>query len=295
MQPLDQPTPRSARLALVALALLALLAVVAFASRSGLGSEANAKPTPGYVDYAFTAFLIVFVLAIPVAVWGFMMQAREGGFQRKSFRARVIQNLLTVAVFVMIGIVVIYLKRHHGHLFGNNDSKLRNVGDTLDKARARQVASKYNPRFEWTVFWIALVGLAGAATALFVAHRRRKRRTAMPLDAASSFSEDLAAEMSDAIDDLEAEPDARCAVIAAYARMEGVLARHGLRRLPSETPLEYLRRVLLGLTGRADAVKRLTSLFEQAKFSRHEIDSPMKQEAIGALREIRDDLRGAAA
>ncbi|MBA3844696.1 MAG: DUF4129 domain-containing protein [Actinobacteria bacterium] len=101
--------------------------------------------------------------------------------------------------------------------------------------------------------------------------------------------------MNDAIDDLEAEPDARRAVIAAYARMEAVLARHGLRRRPSETPVEYLRRVLLGLTERADAVSRLTDLFEQAKFSRHEIDGAMKQDAIGALREIRDDLRGAVA
>ena len=81
-------------------------------------------------------------------------------------------------------------------------------------------------------------------------------------------------------------------MIAAYARMEGVLGRHGLRRRPSETPLEYLRRILLGLTARADAVSRLTALFEQAKFSRHEIDASMKQDAIGALREIRDDLRG---
>jgi uncharacterized protein (DUF2342 family) len=84
-------------------------------------------------------------------------------------------------------------------------------------------------------------------------------------------------------------------VNAAYARMEGVLGRHGLRRRPSETPLEYLRRILLGLTARADAVKRLTSLFEQAKFSRHEIDSSMKQDAIDALRLIRDDLTGAPA
>ncbi len=294
MQPFEQPTGRNARLALVALALLALLAVVAFASRSGFGHSSNAQPTPGYVNYAFTAFLIIFVLAIPVAVWGFMMQAREGGFKRKSFRARVIQNILTAAFFVMLGIVIIYIKRHHGHLFGN-DSGLKNVQDTLDKARARQVASNYNPRFEWTVFWIAVVGLTGAVAALYVGHRRRKRRSAVPLDAASAVAEDLAAELSDAIDDLEAEPDARRAVIAAYARMEGVLARHGLRRLPSETPFEYLRRILLGLTSHADAVKRLTSLFEQAKFSRHEIDSAMKQDAIGALREIRDDLREAPA
>jgi uncharacterized protein DUF4129 len=295
MQPFEQPTGRNSRLALVALALLLLLAVVAFASRSGFGHSSNAQPTPGYVNYAFTAFLIVFVLAIPVAVWGFMMQAREGGFQRKSFRARVLQNILTAAFFVLIGIVIVYIKRHHGHIFGNDDSALQKAKNGLDNARARQAASKYNPRFEWTVFWIALVGLTGAGAALYAGHRRRRRRSAIPLVGAASVAEDLAAEMSDAIEDLEAEPDARRAVIAAYARMEGVLARHGLRRLPSETPLEYMRRVLLGLTARADAVKRLTSLFEQAKFSRHEIDSPMKLAAIGALREIRDDLRGARA
>ena len=294
MQPFEQPTGRSARLALVALALLALLAVVAFASRSGFGHSSNAKPTPGYVNYAFTAFLIVFVLAIPVAIWGFMLQVREGEVQRKSFGARLLQNLVTVGIFLMIGIVIIYIKRHHGHLF-SSDSGLSKVQNSLDKARARQVASKYNPRFEWTVFWIALAGLVGSGAALYAGHRRRKRRSAVPFGGGSTVAADLAAEMSDAIEDLEAEPDARRAVIAAYARMEGVLARHGLRRLPSETPLEYLRRILLGLTGRADAVKRLTSLFEQAKFSRHEIDSAMKQDAIGALREIRDDLRGAPA
>ncbi len=295
MQPLEPSTGRNARLALVALGLLALLVVVAFASRSGFGHSSNAQPTPGYVNYAFTAFLIVFVLAIPVAIWGFMMQAREGGVQRKSLRSRVIQNVLTGAFFLMIGIVIVYIKRHHGHLFGNDTSALQKAKDTLDQASARQAASKYNPQFEWTVFWIALVGIAGTGTALYVSYRRRKRRSAVPLDRAATVAADLAASMSDAIDDLEAEPDARRAVIAAYARMEGVLARHGLRRLPSETPLEYLRRILLGLTARADAVKRLTSLFEQAKFSRHEIDSTMKQDAIGALREIRDDLRGTAA
>jgi hypothetical protein len=76
--------------------------------------------------------------------------------------------------------------------------------------------------------------------------------------------------------------------------MEGVLGRHGLRRKPSETPLEYLQRILLGLTERADAVRRLTSLFEQAKFSRRAIDDSMKQDAISALREIRDDMEASA-
>src|SRR4051812_44426191 len=107
MQPLEPPTGRSTRLVLVSGALLVLLAIVAFASRSGLGHGTHAQPTPGYVSYAFTAFLILFVLAIPVALWAFFMQAREGGFQRKSYRARLIQNLLTVAFVIFVIVMVL--------------------------------------------------------------------------------------------------------------------------------------------------------------------------------------------
>jgi len=291
MQPLEPPTGRSVRLAVVAFALLALLAIVAFASRSGLGHESQARPTPGYVSYAFTAFLILFVLAIPVAIWGFLLQAREGGFQRKSFKARVIQNFLTMVFFLLLAIIVLYIKEHHGSIFGRNNLGLGKNGPKLN-VHTPQKPTKYAPHFEWLVFWIAVAAAAVMATAFVITRRRRKRRSSNQL-VASSVTEDLVASMSDAIDDLEAEPDARRAVIAAYARMEGVFARHGMHRLASETPVEYLRRLLLGLTSRADAVTRLTGLFERAKFSRHEIDGTMKQDAINALRAIRDDLQPA--
>lgn len=294
MEPVQEPTGRSVRLAIVAVALLALLAVVAFASRSGLGHSQRATPTPGYVNYAFTAFLILFVLAIPVAAYGFLLQAREGTPERKSFRSRVIQNVLTLLFFLFLAFIVFYVKRHHGKLFQVDTSALKNAGDAI-KSRPKHVRANYEPRFEWIVFWVAIVGLALTVLAAYIAHRRSKRRTAVPLDRGGGVAEELAATMSESIDDLEAEPDARRAVIAAYARMEAVLARNGLRRRPSETPLEYLRRILLGLTARADAVRQLTSLFEQAKFSRHDIDEAMKQGAIDALRTIRDDLRGAPA
>src|SRR6266487_2740736 len=162
MQPVEPHTGRSVRLALVAFALLGLLAIVAYASKSGIGRSSRAEPTPGYVSYAFTAFLIVFVLAIPVAAWAFLMQAREGGVQRKSFRARVIQNLLTVFVFLLIGIVVLYVKRHHGSLFGHHAASLRNAGK-VTKDQRHKGDLKYEPQFEWPVFWIAVVALLALA------------------------------------------------------------------------------------------------------------------------------------
>jgi hypothetical protein len=286
-------TGRSIRLALVAFALLALLAVVAFASRSGLGHQSQAKPTPGYLNYAFTAFLIVFVLMIPVAAYALVMQAREGEIARKSYRQRTLESVGMMFFFGCLAFIVIYLKRHHHAFSGINFKGLNNTKKRNRNANGQP--AEVEPHFEYTVLWIALAGIAVGSGWLYYAWRTRKKRTAVPLDLEQTVADDFATSIGAAIDDLESEPDARRAVIAAYARMETVLARNGLQRRPSETPVEYLRRILLGLTSRGDAVSRLTSLFEQAKFSRHTIDASMKQDAIAALREIRDDLQGTAA
>jgi hypothetical protein len=283
-------TGRSIRLALVAFGLLALLGVVAFASRSGLGHQSQAKPTPGYLSYAFTAFLIVFVLMIPVAAYAFLVQAREGGIARKSYRQRTLESIGMVFFFGCLAFVVIYLKRHHHHFLGLNLSGIQNAKKRLH-GNAHGPPTAVQPHFEYIVLWIALAVIAVGGGWLYYAWRTRKKRTAVPLELEQTVAEDFAASIGDAIGDLESEPDTRRAVIAAYARMETVLARNGLRRRPSETPVEYLRRILLGLTSRGDSVSRLTDLFEQAKFSRHAIDASMKQDAIEALREIRDDLQ----
>lgn len=283
---------RGARLALVSLGLLALLAIVAFSSRGGFGHRSRASPTGDYFSYAFTVFLIVFVLAIPVAVWAFALRAREDLAPRRSFQARVIGGLLTIVFVGLIVAAVVSFKHHASALLHLDPTALE--GGAKSVAHRHAAKARYEPQFKWIVVWIVVACAAiGAVVAAFL-YRRRTQGAPAPLADQASVGEELAASMTDAIDDLEAEPDPRRAVIAAYARMESVLARRGLRRRLSETPLEYLQRVLLGLTGRQDAVARLTSLFERAKFSRGEIDGSMKQDAIGALRDLRDDLQGSA-
>jgi Domain of unknown function (DUF4129) len=74
-----------------------------------------------------------------------------------------------------------------------------------------------------------------------------------------------------------------------------VLAAHGLPRSPSEAPLEYLRRMLTELSVSPAAAKRLTDLFERAKFSQHAVGPEMKEQAIEALETVRDDLLAARA
>ncbi|HST17712.1 MAG TPA: DUF4129 domain-containing protein [Gaiellaceae bacterium] len=293
MEPIGEPSGRSVRLALVAVGILALLAIVAFASRSGFGDHASASPSPGYVSYAFTAFLVLFVLMIPVAIYAFLLQSREGPPpQQKSFAWRVIRNLAMLVFFGFIGYAIVYLKEHRRGFLGLDLSKIR---ARKPSAHGGTPAPKsFEPTFQWTVLWIAVAVIVVVGIYLYTQRRRKGAMKPLPIPEAD-VADDLAATIGIAIDDLEAEPDARRAVIAAYARMEAALARHGLRRRPSQTPLEYLRHVLLELTSRPEPVSRLTELFEQAKFSRREIDSGMKLDAIAALRSIRDDLQAATA
>ena len=121
-----------------------------------------------------------------------------------------------------------------------------------------------------------------------------KARERVHVEDAREAAEEVAAALDDSVDDLRAEPDARRAIIAAYARMERALAAVGVWREPSEAPLEYLARALEGLQASAVSVRRLTELFGLAKFSEHSLGAEDKERAIDALLTVRDELRAEA-
>ncbi len=287
-------TERTPRAIVSALILLLLLGLVAYASSGGLGRTRQSQPTPGYVSWAMSIFLVIFVLMIPVAIYTYFFQGRDEFLARKakqqSFGLRVAKKLAVLAfIFLIFGLRVYIGKRwQHLSIFHRQSPTTPSVGGSKLHSKVNE-----NPSFEWPVLYVTVVLLVLLAGWLWL-----KGRNELPPYAGlpeRTAADDVAASISDAIDDLEAEPDARRAVIAAYARMEQAFARNGLTRKPSETAVEYLRRILLGLGSRNEPVTRLTGLFEQAKFSSRAVDRDMKDQAIDALRAIRADLGAATA
>jgi uncharacterized protein DUF4129 len=280
---------RATRLTLVAFVLFVLLAIVGFASKSGFGGASDASPSRTTANYAFSVFMVLFVLAIPVTLYVFFMQGREAAVTRtKGFKRIVIQNLLTFGVFVAIGGFLAYLYHTHPRFLRFGDAAANARKARKNGAAGPDAAS---PTFERPVLYVTVVLLLVLAVVAVVLYRRRKaeRRAKVALEP-ETFAAELSADISDAIEDLEAEPDPRRAVIAAYARMEGALTRHGIPRRPSETPFEYLAGVLLDLRAPPTAVRLLTEAFERAKFSHHEIDERTRRDAITALAAVRDAL-----
>lgn len=278
---------RAARILIVGAGLVFLLAVVAAATHAGFGSSGGrGTVSRTLVSYGVTTFLVLIVVLLPVAIYFRLMELKESPPETPNSLRRVLRGLTGIAAAMVFAY---FLHIVWPHIHPQHAPVRVKQPPQLGKGHLKllHAAKPAGPTFEWPVLITAVVFLL---VVFGITVYRIRTRQPLPELAVLGLEDDVAATIGDAIEDLESEPDARRAVIAAYARMEAVLGRHGLQRRLSETPIEYLRRVLSGVTAHGDAVSRLTSLFERAKFSSHAIGDDAKQQAIASLREIREGI-----
>jgi hypothetical protein len=95
--------------------------------------------------------------------------------------------------------------------------------------------------------------------------------------------------------DLRAEPDVRRAIIRAYGRFERALAGARAPRAVWQTPAEFMRTTLARLPVAAAPVRRLTGLFEIARFSTHPLGVEARDAACDCLDQIGTALEEDAA
>jgi hypothetical protein len=269
------------------LAIVGLLLTVALAARGG-HPTGDGRVSQRQVPYALqdslvTLIAIVYAVAIVAAII-VLFRRRHQWREPESHWLRNACAVLLVMLLVTVGYWAIARRP------SNNQAEEVHIGQKQRQGGARSRIRPIPPRhakFNWPLAF-SLIGLVlVGGTIVFI----RVRRPLSPPAAQGSVEEELAQAVETTIEDLRLERDARRAVIAAYASMERVVSSHGLARHRAETPFEYLARILGELRVRESAVHSLTQLFEYAKFSPHEIDSAMKEEAIAALSNVRDDLR----
>jgi hypothetical protein len=288
--PPERPPRRSLRgLLLLAGGLTLLLAIVSAASRGERVSPARGRgASETLVDYLLSTYLVVGLIVFVVVVYLLAKERETLPTKRSPYRS-VRQLLQFAAVMVVLFIVGRQLA---DLLRGDGDEEGRSAPATTGASGNRTTSAGEEVRqrqFRWEP--VILLGTLGLVSVAALLGARARRRGHLPEE---DMADALASVLDDALADLRADRDLRRAVIAAYARMERLLAAHHVPRHPAEAPFEYLGRVLLALDTSSRAVFELTALFERAKFSRHAIDEEMRDEAIAALVAVRDELRGSA-
>jgi hypothetical protein len=277
----------SAQVALGVGGLLAVVAVVA-AGRRGDSGHAS-RPSRAFFDYLLSGFLVFFTVAAVAFVYLVLRERREGVFVAPDPAARRRRSIAAVGLLLAVLLVLVLAReagfKPHGVLF--HRQTVHRVVATPGHGRTAKPVPTVERQFRWLPailvgsFFVAIVVLAAWA----------KARARVRAEDAREAADEVAAALDNSVEDLRGEPDARRAIIAAYARMERALGAAGIRREPAEAPLEYLARALEGLRASGVSVQRLTELFRVAKFSEHELGPADKERAIDALLTVRDELR----
>jgi hypothetical protein len=283
---------RSSRVARVGgpvLLVLALVAIVSVAARGSTSSGSGTSSPPGdtLLDTIFSLLLLLAVAWVAISLFS-VVRWREHEFSAPKRR----NDIRAIATLLAFGFALaLYVRERGWHLaFSPQQTPLDRSEGSAAPPGFEAGHPGYQFQFAWLPVVAALVLAALAVAALVLANRR-----ANPSSANAELAAELALTLDLSLDDLRAETDPRRAVIAAYARLERVLAAHGEPRQDADPPVVHLARVLGHLDVDRRAVRRLVDLFVQAKFSQHDVDAPMKDEAIGALEQVRDELRAAAA
>ena len=264
--------------------LLAVVAIAASGRPLGKSGGTGAGLPTTFWNLVFTTLVIVEVLLMLLALAGLVLLRRE----RTHVSRQNAGTLRTIVGLIVVAAIVTYVARHidlshlHPSHAPSTPSSPPGGRRKIPSSRAQHV------HFQWeelVVVLVLLLALAVAArvtrTRLGPGSERRGRDT----------PETLAEALDESLDDIRTDPDLRRAIIAAYARMERALAAAGVPRHHAEAPLEYVERALLTLDAGAPAVRRLTDLFEWARFSHHEPEPSMRDEAVHALEAVRDELR----
>lgn len=293
----ESPLSRLVRALLLAAAVLVLLGLVVVAAGGyRLSGSGSSQPSPYAVDTILTIVLAVYavgaVAVIAGTFWAGLELRRDPG--PASARQRTVPRvLMTIAALALLLLVA---ERFNGRHLPFHRAHTATAAQTVTAPSGvaptpNRRAATHQARFRVAPFLAVLGAAAAAFGALYVAERRRKRR----LPREPLVADELADVLDETLEDLRAEQDPRRAVIAAYARMERVLGAHGVPRRRFEAPHEYLGRVLTELTGGGRAARRLTTLFERARFSPHEVDASMKVEAVEAVEDLQSELAAAEA
>jgi hypothetical protein len=294
---MDGNAPRrggsTARALAIATAVVVLVGVVAIASTGSVPTGTGAgrrRPSEGFVDTAFSLFLVLMVLCTVFVAITLTFFRRYDPTKGAPKRRGPLQSVVSFAV--ALGLLALIVRAVTGS--GENGGlRLPFGGDGAGAAGDDDAgAARYDPEFAlWPVVAVLSLLAIGLVTLWLSARGRRTARGPEPV----SPAEALADVLGETLDDLRAERDPRRAVIAAYARMERALAAAGLPRRDVEAPEEYLSRVLEDVQLSRRAAGRLTALFAWARFSVHDVRPEMKDEAIETLEQVQRELAAAEA
>lgn len=274
------------------------LAIVALASRGDPGDRTAAAFEGAAVGR--TVFLSILGVALLVsavlALWALWPDGRAA--KKPAPRSRWLPYLVIAALILVLSQFA--PERPAGREGAADEATAATPPEADGDEGAPPLSGRASPTAS-----LALTALAVGALAAFTLALRRRRDDDTDdvddddagADQPPALDETIAAaidagDLGSAIDAVSDEPDPRRAVLLAYAVLDAHFAGTAAERVRTSTPHEWLQRIrqVHGATapGTVEAARRLTALYERARFGEQQLEPAHRDDAVAALRSLHE-------
>jgi Domain of unknown function (DUF4129) len=267
------------------------LAVAIIGLRAGDSFSAASQPTALYTTaqvlyWALVATAAALVILGLVQIVAWLIWGRDQRLQLPPRRRRSPWRVLVIPVAALaLARLLAVLREHLSRATGT-------VVHARPAARGANWRHLYPPGSSWPL--LVTLSVAALVAAALIVPLRRSRPPAPVTGPPPAGDEQLAVAVAAATQALRGGADPRAAIVECYAAMEQSLAKAGAPAVASDTPAEILARAAAEGLVRSAAAGRLTTLFRQARYSRHPVTEADRSSALDALARLRSDLTAPA-
>jgi hypothetical protein len=249
----------------------------------GPGAAASAVVLLLALFIGIIVFDIVWILVRGTGGLGFIAPSTGRGKSR--FLQNVIISLLFL--FVLFGAYLLLAGKLHGLLGLNRTAPTSPLNSTgaLDGIRLSGTALAGSIQPVLAIGVLLAAAAAFLAIATMIVQGRNVPRNSV------ETKEELTEMIECKITDLKGGSDPRSAILEVYRQMHSFLAGMGASDRSHWTVREFERRARDALSIKERTITDITSLFEEAKYSRHEMGERERRTAVELLENLVRDIR----
>ena len=257
-----------------------------------------ALPTPLYI-----AMLIVVLAGVALTLLASILHRRRtprssGQPRQSEARKPLWQAAVSMLAWsALLGVGLNWLIRHGPavqEFFERIRAQVGAVQELLESGARPLVHHVSSPTAGYALFVMVVViygGIALVALWVLLEDRGYTRRSATQDD---PHVRRVQRAMTAGLHELRQQTNPRQAIIACYARLEHLLADHGVPAYRHLTPQEYMGAALRGVDLPLDTFAGLIGLFELARYSLYPLDDAARTMAIAHLERLTAHLKAGA-
>ncbi len=103
--------------------------------------------------------------------------------------------------------------------------------------------------------------------------------------------EDISSDFENIRNELMGGEGVRIAIINSYKNMMNIFEKRGIKFEPSMTSREFMNYAMTNFDVSDEIISDITNLFEEARYSSHELDELYREQALNDLKKLEEELK----